>query len=94
MSECEHDGTDLGCVHVETGPRLCHQCGTLHVIPEGAICLKAAPEVQQEVLRIAMRAGITEEWVRENLIPIRRIIRSLTEPELNLSRIEHCRENG
>lgn len=54
--------------------RLCHQCGTLHVIPEGAECLKAAPEVQQNILQIAMRAGITVEWVRENYIPIKRIV--------------------
>jgi hypothetical protein len=56
--------------------RLCHQCGTLHIIPEGAECLKAKPETQTDIQRIAMKAGITVEWVRENYIPVKRIVAS------------------
>lgn len=62
---------------LQDGERLCHQCGTLHIIPWGAECLKRPDGVGQEALTIAMKAGITKEWVLENLIPIRRILKSL-----------------
>jgi hypothetical protein len=79
---CEHDKSHVQAIRRKD---LCHQCGTLHAIPEGAECLKAVPEVQQSILQIAMRAGITVEWVRENYIPIKRMLAAQPrKPEVQL----------
>jgi hypothetical protein len=57
--------------------RGCGQCGTFHVIPEGAECLKMTLEARREAALWAMKAELNGDWVRENYVPIKKLFGAL-----------------
>lgn len=57
-------------------PRLCGQCGTVHIIPEDAECLKLTREQVQELSIWAMKAQLDCDWVRQNYYPISKVVKA------------------